>query len=76
MTWGWTSRGPRSINADDSSCEEERAAGGPGPGAVNPVGSARVLTDRTTADCGGERPNITYFERTYGIDGLTTRLQD
>ena len=49
MTWGRTSRGPRSINADDSSCEEERAAGGPGPGAVNPVGSARVLTDRTTA---------------------------
>ena len=32
MTWGRTRRGPRSINADDSGSEEERAAGGPGPG--------------------------------------------
>ena len=36
MTWGRTRRGPRSINADDSGSEEERAAGGPGPGAVDP----------------------------------------
>ena len=35
MTWGRTRRGPRSINADDSRSEEERAAGGQGPGAVD-----------------------------------------
>ena len=52
MTWGRTRRGPRSINADDSGSEEERAAWGPGPGAVD-QGEHGVLTDRTTADCGG-----------------------
>ena len=52
MTRGRTRRGPRSINADDSSSEEELAAGGPGPGAVDP-GERGALTDRTTADCGG-----------------------
>ncbi len=41
----------RSISADDLGSEEERAAGGPGPGAVDP-GERGVLTDRTTADCG------------------------
>ena len=40
-----------------------------GPGAVDP-GERGVLTDRTTADCGGVRPNITYVERAYGMDGL------
>ena len=52
MTWGRTRRGPRSFNTDDLGSEEERAAGGPGPGAVDP-GERGVLTDRTTADCGG-----------------------
>ena len=52
MTWGRTRRGPRSINADDLGSEEERAAGGPSQGAVDP-GERGVLTDRTTADCGG-----------------------
>ena len=52
LTWGRTRRGPRSINADDSGSEEERAAGGPGPGAVDPA-ERGVLTDRKTADCGG-----------------------
>ena len=52
MTWGRMRRGPRSINAEDSATEEERAAGGAGPGAVD-QGELGVLTDRTTADCGG-----------------------
>ncbi len=52
MTWGRTRRGQRSINADDSGSEEERAAGGPGSGAVD-QGERGVLTDRTTAGCGG-----------------------
>ena len=30
-------RGPRSINVDDSGSEEERAAGGPGPGSRRPL---------------------------------------
>ena len=36
MSWGRTRRGPRSIYADDSGSEEERAAGGAGPGAADP----------------------------------------
>ncbi len=52
MTWGRTRRGPLSINADDLGSEEERAAWGPGPGTVD-SGERGVLTDRTTADCGG-----------------------
>ena len=52
MTWGRTRRGPRSINADDSGSEQDRAAGGAGPGAVDP-GERGALTDRTTADCSG-----------------------
>jgi hypothetical protein len=36
MTWGRTRRGPRSIYADDSGSEEERAAGGAGQGAADP----------------------------------------
>ena len=65
MTWGRTRCGPWSINADDSGSEEERAAGGPGPGAVDP-GESGVLTDWTTA----------YVGRTYGMDGLIAQLQD
>ena len=49
MTRGRTRRGPRSINADDSSSEEELAAGGPGPGAVDPV-ERGVLTDPSSPD--------------------------
>ena len=46
-TGGRTRRGPRSINADDSGSEEERAAGGAGPGAADPertriIGMAEV----------------------------------
>ena len=66
MTWGRTRRGPRSINADDSGSEEERAAGGAGPGAVDP-GERGGLTDRMTADCCGAGPNITCVGRTYGM---------
>ena len=47
-----TLRGPRSINADDLGREEERAAEGPGLGAVD-LGERGMLTDRTTTDCGG-----------------------
>ena len=36
MTWGRTRRGPRSIYADDSGSEEDRTAGGLGPGAADP----------------------------------------
>ena len=66
MTWDRTRRGPRSINADDSGSEEERAAGGSGPGAVDP-GERGVLTDGMTAECGGVEPNMTCVGRTYGI---------
>ena len=52
MTWGRTRRGPRSIYADDSGSEEERANGGAGPRTVDP-GERGALTARTTADCGG-----------------------
>ena len=52
MTWGRTRRGPRSINADDSGSEEDGPPVDRGPGAVDP-GERGVLTDRTTADCGG-----------------------
>ena len=48
MTWCRTRRGPRSINADDSGSEEERVRAR----TVDP-GERRVLTDRTTAECGG-----------------------
>ncbi len=75
LSWGRTRRGPRSINADDSGSEEERAARGSGPRVVDP-GERGVLTDRTTADCGGVGPNMTYVERTYGMDGLIAPLQD
>ncbi len=75
MTWGRTRRGPRSINADDLGSEEERAAGGEGPGAVDP-GERGVLNDWTTADCGRVWRDIIYVERTYGMDWLISRLQD
>ena len=72
MTWGRTRRGPRSINADDSGSEEERATGGPGPGAADP-GERGVLTDRMMADCGGVGPTITCVGLTYGM-GRVDRL--
>ena len=45
-------RGPQGIDADDSGSEEELAAGGPGPGAVDP-GERGALTDWMMADCNG-----------------------
>ena len=55
--------------------EEERAAGGPGPGAVDPRERV-VLTERMTEDCGGVGPNITHVGLTFGMDGLIARLHD
>ena len=49
MTWGRTRRGPRSINADDAGSEEERAAGGLGPGAgaeCSLIGRRRTAAER------------------------------
>ena len=53
----------------------ERGGAGRRRTAVDP-GERGVLTDRTTAECGGVSPDITYVERTYGMDGLIARLQD
>jgi hypothetical protein len=79
MTLGLTRCGPRSINADNSGSEEERAAGGPGQGAVDPAhhpGERGVLTDRMTAEWESVGPNITRVGRTYGMGRVDHSVAD